>query len=193
MRTAMAKLDDSDLIQMALAGHGECFGELVHRHTSVVRRRVVSIIRNSPDADDVVQEAFLKAWRALSTFRGEASLKTWLISIATNEALACLRRERKRRDTESLAEFDTLACDSEPTDQAVIRGEESRAIRGAILKLPLKYREVVILRDLEELNSNATAKRLNATLSTVKTRLFRGRLKLAAALRDSDAQTLQAA
>jgi len=135
MPTAMAEFDDVALVQMTLAGHSECFAELVHRHTNVVRRRVVSIVRNSSEAEDVVQEVFLKAWRALPTFRADASVRTWLISIATNEALMCYRRERRRRNCEPLSEFD-LVCRTEPADKAVIRGEESRAIRGAILKLP---------------------------------------------------------
>jgi len=192
MPTGMSKFDDTALVQMTLAGAGKCFEELMHRHTNMVRRRVLSILRNSSDADDVVQEVFFKAWRGLSNFRADASLRTWLTSIATNEALAFYRRER-RRTWESLGEFDTLVCHGEPADQAIIRGEERRAIRGAVLKLPLKLREVVTLRDLEELSPNATAERLKSTLPAVKSRLFRGRLKLAVALRGSRAQSLQAA
>lgn len=193
MPTALAKLEDADLVQMVLAGRGECFAELVHRHMNTVRARVVSIVRNSSDVDDVVQEVFFKAWRALPTFRAEASVRTWLTSIAINEAVMYHRRERRRRNWKSLGEYDTFVCHSEPADKAVIRGEQTQAIRRAILKLPLKYREVVILRDLEELSSKATAERLKSTLRTVNTRLFRGRLKLAAKLRGSRAQTLQAA
>ena len=192
MPTAMAKLEDADLVQMVLAGHGECFTELVYRHMNTIRARVLSIVRNSSDVDDVVQEVFFKAWRALPTFRAEASVRTWLTSIAINEAVMYHRRER-RRNWKSLGEYDTLVCHSEPADKAVIRGEQTRTIRRAILKLPPKYREVVILRDLEELSSKATAERLKSTLRTVNTRLFRGRLKLAAKLRGSRAQSLQAA
>jgi len=192
MRTAMAKLDDKALVQMALAGHGEYFAELVQRHTNTVARRALSIVRSESDAEDVVQEVFLKAWRALPTFRADASIRTWLTAIATNEALQFYRRQR-RHNWEPLGEFDTMVCHSEPADKAVIRGEQERAIRGAILKLPLKYREIVILRDLEELSTNATAERLKSTVPAVKTRLLRGRLRLAAALRDMRAPTVQAA
>ena len=78
MISKTAKLDDTALVQMALAGHGECFGELLLRHENVVRARVVSVVRNSPDVDDVVQEVFFKAWRALPTFRADATVRTWL-------------------------------------------------------------------------------------------------------------------
>ena len=192
MPTAIAKLDDMALVQMVLAGRDECFAELVHRHTNMVKRRVVSIVRNSSDVDDVVQEVFFKAWRALPKFRADATLRTWLISIATNEALITYRREH-RRNWESLDEFNTVACHGEPADKALIRGEETRAVRQAILELPPKYREVLILRDIEGLDSTATAERLQWTLATVKTRLFRSRAKLATALRRSPVRVLQAA
>ena len=76
MIATTAKLDDTALVKMALAGKSECFGELLNRHKTMVRARVVSVIRNSTDVDDVVQEVFFKAWRALPTFRAEASVRT---------------------------------------------------------------------------------------------------------------------
>ena len=132
----------------------------------------------------------MKAWRALPTFRAEAAVRTWLISIANNEALMLYRREQRRRNWVSIGEYDPLVSHSEPADKAIIRSEESRAVHKAILRLPLNYRQVVMLRDLEQLSGNATAERLKSTLPAVKTRLFRGRLKLAAAIRRSRAQPL---
>jgi RNA polymerase sigma-70 factor (ECF subfamily) len=188
MPTAMASLDDTALVQMTLAGHGERFGELINRHNKVVRARVRSILRNSPDVDDVVQDVFFKAWRALPTFRAEASVRTWLTSIATNEALMFLRREQRRRRYETSDEYDTVAWHGEPADQRVIRGEDARIIRGAIRKLPAIYRDVVMLRDIEELTAPITAERLKSTLPAVKTRHSRGRLRLAVVLRGSPAK-----
>jgi len=190
MNSRMSTLDDAALVRMALAGQGECFEELMHRHNKMVRARVVSIIRNSPDVDDVVQEVFFKAWRALPTFRADAAFRTWLASIATNEAFMLCRRERRLRLYETPGEFDTVACRAEPADQAAMRGEVARAVRGAIVKLPAMYREVILLRDIEELSTPMAAKRLKSTVPAVKTRLFRGRLKLAAALRGWRKQTL---
>jgi len=183
MNLGMSTLDDAALVQMALAGQGECFAELMHRHKNRVRARVVSIVRNSPDVEDVVQEVFFKAWRALPKFRADAAFRTWLTSIATNEALMLCRRERRLRLYETPGEFDTVACRAEPADKAAIRNEAARAIHGAIVKLPAMYREVIMLRDIEELSTPMTAKRLKSTVPAVKTRVFRGRLKLATALR----------
>jgi len=190
MPTTMTKLDDTPLVQMALAGQSECFGELMHRHTKMVRARVMSIVPNSSDVDDVVQEVFFKAWRALPKFRGDSTLRTWLNSIATHEALMLWRRERRQRLYEAPEECDTVEWRGDSADKMVIRDEAARAIRGAIVKLPVKYREVVMLRDIEEVSAAATARRLKSTLPAVKTRLHRGRLKLAAALRRSRARAL---
>jgi RNA polymerase sigma-70 factor (ECF subfamily) len=190
MISKTAKLDDTALVQMALAGHGECFGELLLRHKNMVRARVVSVVRNSPDVDDVVQEVFFKAWRALPTFRANATVCTWLTSIATNEALMLHRRERRQRLYATGSDVDTLASRAEPADVAVMRGEEARAIHEAIVNLPVKYRDVVVLRDIEELSALSTANRLKSTVPGVKTRLFRARLKLKAALRGLRPQTL---
>ena len=190
MPTAMTKLDDRALVQMTLAGQSECFGEIVQRHMKTVRARVVSIVRNSPDGDDVVQEVFFKAWRALPTFRADASVRTWLLSIATNESLGLWRRERRQRSYETSEACDTMASRGEPADKTAMRGEAARVIRGAIVRLPEKYREIVMLRDIEEISEAAAARRLKSTVPTVKTRLFRGRLKLASSLRRSGAQAL---
>jgi len=184
MSSGMSTLDDAALVQMALAGQGECFSELMHRHKKMVRARVVSIVRNSADVDDAVQEVFFKAWRALPTFRADSAFRTWITSIATNEALMLCRRERRKRLHETPGEFDTIASRGELADKAVIRGEAARAVRGAIVKLPAMYREVITLCDIEELSAPMTAKRLKSTVPAVKTRVFRGRLKLAAALRN---------
>lgn len=190
MPTAMAQLDDTALVQMTLAGQSECFGEIMHRHMKMVRARVLSIVRNPSDVDDVVQEVFFKAWRALPTFRAEASVRTWLGSIAANEAVMLWRRERRQRLYETSEECHTLAWRGEPADKAVMRSEAARTIRGAIVKLPVKYRDVVFLRDIEEVSEAATAKRLKSSLPAVRARLHRGRLRLAAALRRAPGQGL---
>jgi len=183
MNSRMSALDDAALVRMAQAGEGECFGELMHRYKNMVRARVVSIVRNSPDVDDVVQEVFFKVWRALPRYRADAAFRTWLTTIATNEAFMLCRRERRLRLYETPADFDTVACRAEPADKAAIRGEVARAVCGAIVKLPALYREAVMLRDIEEVSISTTAERLKSTVPAVKTRVFRGRLKLATALR----------
>ena len=190
MPSETAKLNDTALVRLVLAGENECFAELMRRHTKAVRARVESIVRNPSDVDDIVQETFIKAWRGLSSFRVEAAVRTWLYTIATNEALMYWRRERRRRSYESSNEFDTLPALNEPADQAMIRREESEAIRRAVVRLPLKYRAAVVLRDLEEISLKTAAEQLKSTIPATKTRVFRGRLKLAAALRHSPAQSV---
>ena len=183
MNSRMSTLDDATLVRMAQTGQGECFAELMHRYKNMVRARVVSILRNSPDVDDAVQEVFFKAWRALPTYRADAAFRTWLTSIAKNEALMFCRREQRLQRYETRGESDTVACRAEPADKAAMRGEAARAIHGAIVKLPAMYREAITLRDIEELSMPMTAERLKSTVPAVKTRVFRGRLKLATALR----------
>ena len=135
----------------------------------------------------------MKAWRGLPKFRADSTLRTWLLSIANNEAVMYHRREQRRRKRETPGESDTVVCRSEPADKALIRVEVSREIHRAILNLPTRYREVVILRDVEELSLEETAKRLKATLSGVKIRLFRGRRKIAAVLRSRERAVFHAA
>lgn len=193
MAQVMAKFDDTTLIRMAVTGHGESFSELVRRHMNPVRRRVESLVHSPTHADDIVQEVFIKAWRSLPKFRADSTLRTWLMSIANNEALMFHRREQRRRKRETPGESDTVACRSESADRALIRVEVNRAIHSAILSFPTRYREVVILRDVEELSLEETAKQLKATLSGVKTRLFRGRRKVAAVLRSRERTVFHAA
>jgi len=182
MISALASLEDSALIERALEGHAECFEELTSRHQGAVKRRILCIIRNPSDADDLLQEALFKAWRGLSTFR------TWLTRIATNEAIMLCRREGQTRLCQPLVDFDALASPHESADQCLVRAEEARVLHSAVVGLPLKYRQVVILRDLEQLSVQETAQRLNSTVPAVKTRLFRGRHLLVRALRRSGAE-----
>ena len=90
-----AALQDSILIERTLAGQNECFAVLMNRHMTAVRGRVKSMVRNKSDEDDLVQETFLKAWRHLSSFRSDASFRTWITRVATNEVLQQYRRDRR--------------------------------------------------------------------------------------------------
>src|ERR1700726_4278319 len=96
MDTPLAKLEDSALIERAMAGEAECFAALVDRHASAVKVCIRSMARNSTDADDVLQEVLLKVWRSLSTFRREASFRTWMTRVAVNEVLQSYRQAQRR-------------------------------------------------------------------------------------------------
>src|SRR6266404_6735048 len=93
--TTSATLQDSALIEGTLAGRSECFTVLMNRHMVAVRGRVKSMVRNTSDEDDLVQETFLNAWRHLSSFRSDASFRTWITRVATNEVLQQYRRDRR--------------------------------------------------------------------------------------------------
>ena len=191
MTAPLASFDDSVLIELALAGRSECFTVLMDRHLVAVRRCIGSMARNAADSEDLVQEVVLKVWRHLSTFRSESSFRTWLTRVAINEALQSYRRERSKPRCQALGDLDALASHAESPHQSYARSEMAQAVHGAVAELPAKYRQVLTLRDLEELSAQETALRLKSSIPTVKSRLFRARLMLLATLRRSRRGALQ--
>lgn len=185
MTPALASFEDSVLIELALAGQSECFTVLMDRHLVAVKRCIRSMVRNAADSEDLVQEVVLKVWRHLSTFRSESSFRTWLTRVAINEALQSYRRERSKPLCQALGDFDALPSHAESPHQSYARIEMAQALHGAVAELPAKYRQVLTLRDFEELSAQETALRLQSSIPTVKTRLFRARLMLLATLRRS--------
>jgi RNA polymerase sigma-70 factor (ECF subfamily) len=158
---------------------------LMDRHLATVKRCIGSMVRNAADSEDLVQEVVLKVWRHLSTFRSQSSFRTWLTRVAINEALQSYRRGRSMPLCQPLGDFAALASHAESPHQAYARIEMAQAVRGAVAALPPKYRQVLTLRDLEELSAQETALRLRSSIPTVKSRLFRARLMLLATLRRS--------
>jgi RNA polymerase sigma-70 factor (ECF subfamily) len=191
MTPPLASFEDSVLIELALAGQSECFTVLMDRHLVAVKRCIGSMVRNAADSEDLVQEVVLKVWRHLSTFRSESSFRTWLTRVATNEALQSYRRDRCKPLCQALGDFDALDSHAESPHQSYARIEMAQAVHGAVAALPAKYRQVLTLRDLEELSAQETALRLQSSIPTVKTRLFRARLMLSATLRRSMRGPLQ--
>jgi RNA polymerase sigma-70 factor (ECF subfamily) len=186
--TAQATFEDSELIRLALAGQPEYFVALMDRHLAAVRRRVRSMAPCTADVDDLVQEVTLKVWRCLSTFRSESTFHTWLVRIAINETLMLYRRKCSR-PTCYLDDVQALVCTRESPHQSLSRSEEIQAVRQAIAALPTIYREVLILRDIQELSIREAASCLNSPIPTVKTRLSRARLMLLARLKRSKMQS----
>jgi RNA polymerase sigma-70 factor (ECF subfamily) len=191
MTSAPSTFEDSTLIKLALRGQVECFAALRDRHIVAVRRRISSMLRNTHDVDDLLQEVFLKAWCHLSTFRSESTFRTWIIRVATNEVLQSYRREKRRSLSQDL-DLDILPYGGDSPHESVARSETTRTVRRAVATLPSKYRQVLILRDLEELSERETAQSLELGVPAVKTRLFRARLMLLAALRRQKNQGLVA-
>jgi RNA polymerase sigma-70 factor (ECF subfamily) len=186
MTPTVAAVEDSALIEMALAGQSECFTLLMDRHLAAVRRRVRSMVRSAADLEDLLQEVLLKVWVHLSTFRSESSFRTWMTRVAINEALQANRREQCRPPrTQELRDLDTFASPVESPYRSLARTEAIQAVRNAVMKLPAKYRQVLILRDLDQINTPETARSLHASIPAVKTRLVRARLMLLARLQRS--------
>jgi RNA polymerase sigma-70 factor (ECF subfamily) len=178
-------LKDNTLVELALAGQTEFFSVLMNRHAAAVRKHLSRLVRNHSDLDDVVQDTFTKAWARLSTFRFEATFRTWLISVGLNEALTLYRRRKYRLSWPGIVSLEALPSKCESPYQTFARKEDRLRVRTAVQKLPRKYRDVLVLRDLEQLTMHETAKRMNASIPLVKTRLFRARHMLAVALNEN--------
>lgn len=182
MTQSSSTLEDNTLVELALAGQTECFSVLMNRHVAAVKNYLSRLVRDRWDLDDVVQDTFMKAWVRLSTFRFEATFRTWLFSVALNEALALYRRRKYRLSSPGLINLEAVPSTCESPHESFARMESRSKLRIAIQKLPPKYRDVLVLRDLEQFTIRETAKRMNAGIPLVKSRLSRARHMLTAAL-----------
>lgn len=178
---------DHGLIARVLAGEREFFHELVRPYEKSVYFAAYSLLQNEHDAEDVAQEAILKALKNLHTFRADSKFSTWLVSIALNEARGRLRHNRliEFESVDALPDEDSgdftpavIADWREVPSDALERQELRELLRGAIEKLPEIYREVLVLRDVQEFNIAETAAALGVTEGVVKTRLLRARLMM---------------
>jgi len=177
---------EQDLIARVQRGETELFYELVRPYERRVYAAALSILRNESDAEDVAQEAVLKALANIRQFRAEARFSTWLIQITVNEALMRRRRERTakmegiddQRDNEGEYTPRDFADWREIPSEALERKEVRQRLAEALATLDRKYREVFVLRDMEQLNIQETADALGISIASVKTRLLRARLML---------------
>jgi RNA polymerase sigma-70 factor (ECF subfamily) len=179
------------LISHIKAGDIGAFHELIHPYERAVYLSALSLLKNDADAEDVAQEAMLKAFKNIARFRQEAKFSTWLIQITINEAKMKLRKDR-RHLYESLDEAqqsedgDYIPRDfadwREIPSETLEHGELRNALRSALDALPEKYRTILILRDIEHLSISETAKILGLSEANVKTRLSRARLQMRDAL-----------
>jgi RNA polymerase sigma-70 factor (ECF subfamily) len=167
---------DTELIASILAGDMHAMEALMRLHNRTLYRTARAILRDEAEAEDAVQEAYLQAFRALGTFRGDSKLSTWLVRITANEAL--MRRRRNARTAIAAAidvEPDSLESEEAGPESDTQRGEIRRLLEARIDALPDTYRAVFILRALEELSVEETAGVLGIPEATVRTRYFRAR------------------
>lgn len=174
------------LVRAAKAGDMHAFEELVKRYDRNVFRIAQHITQNREDAEDVVQEAFLKAYGNLGQFQEQSKFYTWLVRIAVNEALMKLRRRRPERmvslDQDIQTEEDSMpreVADWSPNPEQQYNQAELREILGKTIQgLPAGFRTVFVLRDVEGLSTEETADALGLSIPAVKSRLLRARLQL---------------
>jgi RNA polymerase sigma-70 factor (ECF subfamily) len=178
--------DEAQMIASILAGDKHLFHKLIRPYERRVYAMALSFLRNEADAEDVAQEAFLKAFRNLGSFRGEAKFGTWLVSITLNEARSRIRH-RDAIKMESLDEPQEGQDQTSPAllrdrkeipSEALERKEVRLLLQQAVTGLPLIYREVFQLRDIEQLSVNEAAEALGITIASVKVRLHRARMML---------------
>ena len=176
-------LDEAELVAQAQSGGVEAFTELVNRYERNIYRLARHITQNPEDAEDILQETFLKAYEHLRDFQGNSKFYTWLVRIAVNQSLMKLRKRKSDASVSLDDPYDTgeenLVREIavwEPNPEQTYSQEEMRAIlEKAVDSLPPTFRAVFALRDIEELS---TAAILNLSIPAVKSRLLRARLRL---------------
>lgn len=185
-KQAASKPTDEELVAAYLEGDHRAFEELVERYKNRIYNLAYRMLGNPEDAYDLVQEVFLLLVRKLPSFRGEARFSTWLYRVVLN---ACYDRARKSRNHLSLQESpaedlpelgETLADESAVSpEENMERAEIRKRVQEAISKLPPKFREVVVLHDIQGFDYREVAEILGISLGTVKSRLNRARNRLA--------------
>jgi RNA polymerase sigma-70 factor (ECF subfamily) len=178
---------EAELIARILAGEKELFHELIRPYERMVYLTLLAIVKNETEAEDAAQEAVISSYRHLGSFRGDAKFSTWLTTIAINEGRKRLRKAKVASEESIEEEVEGQEGDFTPaplTDwrevplEALERKELREALRTAVAELPDLYRQVFILRDLEELNIEETAQAMGISVSVVKVRLHRARIML---------------
>ena len=177
---------EAELIAAVLGGEIQLYHELIQPYERSVYVMALSYVKNEADAEDAAQETFVRAFRKLSSFRAESKFSTWLMSITINEARTRLRRQALIRmepldqlPDENMSISPALLRDWREIPSEVLEREEVRnLILRAVEQLPDIYREVFLLRDVEELTVSETAETLNISVPSVKVRLHRARLML---------------
>jgi len=179
--------NEAGLITRIVAGEKELFHELIRPYERMVYLTLFAIVKNEAEAEDGAQEAVIKAYRYLASFRGEAKFSTWLTTIAINEGRKRLRKSKGASEDSIEEQAKSHEGDYTPaplTDwreiplETLERKELREALRVAVAELPDIYRQVFTLRDLEELNIEETAQALGINPGAVKVRLHRARMML---------------
>src|SRR5574340_1270358 len=178
--------NEAAVVAQARSGDARAFSELLQRYEGKIFRLALHITQNREDAEDVLQETFLKAYEHLDQFQGNSKFYTWIVRIAVNQALMKLRKRRTDKIVSMDETIDTgedtvtreIAAWDESPEQRYSREEINSILIDAIDSLAAPYRAVFVLRDMEELSTEETAEALDLSVPAVKSRLLRARLQL---------------
>jgi RNA polymerase sigma-70 factor (ECF subfamily) len=197
--TETQPLDDASLAARIADRDQVAFEALMRRYNGRLFRVARAIVKDDTEAEDVLQDAYLDAYRNMSRFRGESQLSTWLVRIVVNHSLMRLRKQRRDRVVVSMDDHPKGSesrvhqfadSNAESPTATALRAEARRLIERRIDELPVTFRTVFVLRELEELSAEEIAECLGIPAATVRTRLFRARALLREALaRDLDLAT----
>jgi RNA polymerase sigma-70 factor (ECF subfamily) len=181
---SMTSANDAELVARCRAGETAAFDVLVERHRKPVYQVCYRFTGNHEDASDLAQDVFLRAYRALGTFKGNSAFGTWLYRVAVN---VCLNRKAlKRLPTEPLERREFTDRTDDPADRQVIRKQAAAAVRTAIAQLPEKQRATMILRIYQELPHEEIASILGSSVGAVKANFFHALANLKKLLRESE-------
>ncbi|MGD0499313.1 MAG: sigma-70 family RNA polymerase sigma factor [Bryobacteraceae bacterium] len=184
--STLAGIDEGALVAQAREGDARSFSELVRRYENKIFRLAQHVTQNREDAEDVLQETFMKAYEHLDQFQGNSKFYTWIVRIAVNQALMKLRRRKTDRSVSLDETIDTgddtvvreVAAWDEDPEARYGREELGRILDSAVESLEPPYRSVFVLRDIDELSTEETAEALGLSVPAVKSRLLRARLQL---------------
>jgi RNA polymerase sigma-70 factor, ECF subfamily len=170
---------DEQVVERVLAGETALYEIIMRRYNQRLYRVIISILRDSHESEDVMQDAYVRAYQHLRQFKGLATFATWLTRIAVHEALARVRDRSRMQQLDTAVEegeiFVEHASASIDPEESTSEAELSHLLEQTLLSLPEQYRTVLILRDVEELSTSETAAALTLTEQNVKVRLHRGR------------------
>lgn len=174
---------DEELVARILGGDSHLYEVLMRRYNQRLFRVAVSILHEQSEADDVIQETYVRAYQHLADFEGRAKFSTWLTRIAVHESLARARRSARFQSVEYIEDYNgdimsPLTSSGHDPEQEASRRELSAVLEKAILGLPEDYRMILMMRHIEEMSTEETAECLQISEQNVKTRLFRARALL---------------
>ena len=177
IQRAVVELSDEEVVARVVAGETALFELLMRRYNQRVYRVARGILRDDAEAEDVMQDAYVRAYQNLAKFEGRAKFSTWLVRIAIHECLARVQRRSRlqsiEEEPEGVGKMRVLVSHRPDPERSAANVQTSALLEAAILALPESYRAVLMMRDVEEMSTAETAECLNLTEENVKTRLHR--------------------